>query len=132
MKNLYLYLMAMTALMSIIVTVNVLAMSQVKQNEMMERMQSRIDLISHWTLAIVIREILVTIFKLFIPIIFLSVGAGVAWTWWFSPFSNKKNSVWEATTLTENVIKSPTTTTNSSLQHHHNLRPKRQTNFILD
>ena len=132
MKNLYLYLMAMIALMSIIMTVNVLAMSQVKQNEMMERMQSRINLVSHWVLVIIMREMLVTIFNLFIPIIFLAIGAGVAWNWCFSSFSNTKNSVWEVTTTTENAIESPPTTNSSSspMHHEHNLRPNRQKHFI--
>ena len=131
MKNLYLYLMAMTALMSIIVTVNVLAMSQVKQNEMMERMPDFLSEFNNLLLTDIliylypIREIIVTIFNLFIPIMFLSTGAALAW-WWFY-FPNAKNL-----DVIEDSPALPVPSTNSSPHHHHDLRPKRQTNFILD
>ncbi len=127
MKNLYLYLMAITALMCIIVTVNLLTMSQAKQNEMMERMPNFLSEYNNLLLTGIliylypIREIIVTIFNLFMPIMFLSVGAGLAW-WWFY-FPNAKNLA---------VIKNSPTPNSPAQQHHHNLRPKRQTNFMTN
>ncbi len=130
MKNLYLYLMAMTALMSIIVTVNVLAMNQVKQNEMMERMQdflSEMDnFLSNDSFGIVIRELADTIFNLLqLPIIFLAIGAGLAWNWWFS--SSSTNGIKNSPLLSPTTTNSP-----SSLSHGYNLRTQVKKNFILN
>ena len=130
MKNLYLYLMAMTALMSIIVTVNLLTMSQVRQNEMMERMPDFLSeynnllfrgiLIYLYPLRITIREISVTIWNMFVPLVILSALGWLVWSWWFSngKFLRMKQDSGKGVP--------------SSPSHGYNLRDKRQKNFILN
>lgn len=123
MKNLYLYLMAITALMFIIVTVNVLTMSQVRQNEMMERMPDFLSeynnllfrgiLIYLYPLRITIREIAVTIQN--IPILVTFVAALVF--------------IVIATTPKTTTVPFPNFPAPAP-SHGYNLRAKRQKNFI--
>ena len=115
--------MAMAALLFIIVTTNVLAMEKTKQDALRRQFEDILTEINNFLFdkvwAHLIRELAVTIFNLFIPIMFLSVGAGLAWNRWFTSSS------------TMNEIKNSSTTTNSPVsQHEHNLRPKRQKHFI--
>ena len=97
MKNLCLYLMAMVVLLSIIVTTNVLAMEKTKQDDLRHRFEDTImeidNFLSSWALVHLMREFAVTIFNLFIPIVFLTVGAGLAWNWWFSFLDSKDSEV---------------------------------------
>lgn len=120
----------MTALMSIIMTVNVLAMSQVKQNEMVEW---AFDLLSEFNNLVLtgilvylypIREIIVTIWNMFVPLAILSAIVGLVWSRWFSGgkvLRMRKNPTKEAPSSPSSPPPPP--------HHHHNLRPKRQTEF---
>lgn len=121
MKNLCLYLMVVLVLLSIIVTTNVIAMEKTKQDNMKDWFEDILaeinNLLFYGVLVHPIRELAVTIFNLFIPIMFLAIGAGLAWNWWF---------FFRASVST----KSPLPPTNSASQHDHNLRPKRQKHFI--
>ncbi len=122
MKNLYLYLMAITALMSIIVTVNVLAMSQAKQNEMLERLPDFLSefnnllfrgiLIYVYPLRITLREIAATILSM--PILVTFAAALV--------FIAIATTTPKTTTVPFPNFPAPTV--------RYNLRAKRQKNFI--
>ena len=118
--------MAMAALLLIIVTTNVLAMEKTKQDDLRHRFEDILTEINNFLFngvwVHIIRELAVTIFNLFIPIMFLSVGAGLAWNWWFY-FSNAKNLAVIKNLPTSNSPPPPP-------QHHHNLREKRQKHFI--
>ncbi len=132
MKKLYLclYLIAMMALLSIIVTTNVLAMEKTKQDNMMDWMQNLLSdlnnllfrgiLIYLYPLRITIREISVTIWNMFVPLVILSALGWLVWSWWFSngKFLRMKQDSGKGVP--------------SSPSHGYNLRDKRQKNFILN
>ncbi len=127
MKNLYSYLMAMVVLLSVIVTTNVLAMEKTKQDDLRHQFEDTImeikNLLFYGVLVDVMREFAVTIFNLFIPIMFLLIGAGLAWNWWLSS---------HVSSSTMNGIKnSPAPNSPAAVPpYHHNLREKRQKHFI--
>ena len=116
-------IMAMAALLCIIVTANVITMEKTKQDALRRQFEDILTEINNFLFdkvwAHLIRELAITIFNLFIPIMFLSVGAGLAWHRWFT------------SSPTMNEIKnSPTTNSPIASQHEHNLRPKRQKHFL--
>ncbi len=126
MKKLYLclYLMAMAALLSVIVTTNVLAMEKTKQDDMMDWLEDIVaevnSLLFYGTLVHVIRELAVTIWNMFVPLVILSAIVWLVWSWWFSngKFLRMQQDSGKGVP--------------SSLSHGYNLRTQVKKNFILN